>query len=73
MRPLGGTRTPPLNARTLYAGPAPLEVEALGQINLAAPPPPVSNFDAGPYIGITVASPDNTMQAYSPGVTIWVK
>lgn len=67
------SRTPPLNARTLYAGPAPLEVEGLGQINLAAPPPPASSFDAGPYIGIAVASPDNTMETYSPGVAIWVK
>jgi uncharacterized protein (TIGR03437 family) len=69
----GYSRTPPLNARTLYAGPAPLEVEGLGQINVAAPPPPESNLDAGPYIVISATSPDYQTQAYSPAVGIWVK
>ena len=58
-----------LNAQILYAGPAPLEVEGLDQINLVVPAPP--NFgqpSGGPLI--TVASQISNLLIPS---TIWVK
>ncbi|HEX8816576.1 MAG TPA: hypothetical protein VF753_13850, partial [Terriglobales bacterium] len=58
---------------TLYVGPAPLEIEGLGQINVAVPPARISDFQTGPYFQVSVTLPGGQAYVSSPGVTIWIK
>ena len=63
-----GEWSPPVRANVLYAGPAPLEVEGLGQINVQVPQA------VGPIsFAISVVSPDGT-QEYTSGIAvIWTQ
>jgi uncharacterized protein (TIGR03437 family) len=56
----------------LYAGPAPLEVEGVGQINFVVPPaPPAYPFVlSGPGFGITITSPNGK---FFGGFQIWTR
>jgi uncharacterized protein (TIGR03437 family) len=59
----------PLPAQVLYAGPAPLEIEGLGQVNVVAPGGPAPVF-----LQLLVISADGT-QTYNtgPSLAIWTR
>jgi uncharacterized protein (TIGR03437 family) len=58
----------------LYAGPAPLEVEGLGQINVVAQPAPmIGQFFGGPWIHVEVTLADGKTKISSPRVALWMK
>ncbi len=56
-------------AEILYAGPAPLEVEGLAQINLRVP----SGTGSPVTVQINVLSPDGTQTFSSPGALLWIQ
>jgi uncharacterized protein (TIGR03437 family) len=70
----------PVTANPLYAGPVPMEVEGLSQINVAVPSPPASTppnncspvtASGGPTLTIDVLVPGATAPISSQPVEIW--
>ncbi len=59
----------------LYAGPAPFEVEGLGQINVIVPSTPqdAGFIFGGPYIFVDVISQDGKTTYYSAPAVIWIQ
>jgi uncharacterized protein (TIGR03437 family) len=61
------------DANVPYVGPAPLELEGVGQINVVVPPaPPPGLVIGGPFIYIEVSLP-NGGRVSSSGVALWTK
>ncbi len=69
---IGGGGEEITSAQILYAGPAPLEVEGLGQINLVTPPPPRCFTGGGASflsLSIQVTSPQGMVSRRSFAVS----
>jgi hypothetical protein len=60
---------PGLAAQVLYAGPAPLEVEGLGQINVLIP----SIGSDVLLFNVAVISADGAQAYISPGAVVWTR
>ncbi len=61
--------TPGTLADILYAGPAPLELEGLGQINLRVP----TGTGSPITFRVVVLSPDGKESFSSPGALLWIE